>query len=60
MCIRDRDYQSLCVEVGTLIDNAVIIRLGGNYTSLGKFQDLSQKFKIATLLEKDFWEMTNI
>ncbi len=55
-----KDYQSLCVEVGTLIDNAVIIRLGGNYTSIGKFRELSQKFKIATLLEKNFWEMTNI
>ena len=55
-----KDYQSLCVEVGTLIDNAVIIRLGGNYTSLGKFRELSQKFKIATLLEKNFWEMNNI
>jgi thiaminase len=48
------------VEVGTLIDNAVIIRLGGNYKSLGKFRELSQKFKIATLLEKNFWEMNNI
>ena len=48
------------MEVGTLIDNAVIIRLGDNYTSLGKFRELSQKFKIATLLEKNFWEMNNI
>ena len=54
------DYQSLCFEVGNLIDNSVIRKLGENYSTLGKFQDLTHKFKTATLLERDFWEMADI
>ena len=54
------DYQSLCFEVGKLIDNSVARRLGENYTTLGKFQELARKFKTATLLERDFWEMADI
>lgn len=54
------DYQSLCFEVGKLIDNSVTRRLGENYTTLGKFQELAHKFKTATLLERDFWEMADI
>ena len=54
------DYQSLCFEVGELIDNSVTRKLGENYINSGKFQELSLKFKTATLLEKDFWEMADI
>ncbi len=51
------DYQSLCVDLGALIDDAVMRRLGSHYQETGRWQDLIQHFETATRLERDFWGM---
>jgi len=51
------DYQSLCSEVGMLIDRALIRRYGDEIYSLPFWGDLCSKFEIATKLEVNFWEM---
>jgi thiaminase/transcriptional activator TenA len=51
------EYQELCVFLGELIDQAVIRRLGENYETTGRWQDLKKHFETATNLERDFWAM---
>lgn len=51
------EYQGLCVELGNLIDKAVVSRLGDNYEKTGRWQALVQHFETATRLERDFWGM---
>lgn len=49
------DYQQTCREVGALIDDAVVRRLGPSAESLPRWQSLSQRFATATRLEAAFW-----
>jgi thiaminase/transcriptional activator TenA len=51
------EYQSVCLNVGKLIDKSFKLRLGKNYTNTYKWNKASQIFKKATSLEVDFWNM---
>ena len=51
------DFQSLCHDVGALIDAALVHRLGPNWTDLPRARHLSQRFATATRLEVGFWQM---
>jgi thiaminase/transcriptional activator TenA len=50
------DYQAVCTTVGTMIDAAVIRRIGDLATS-PRAQALQNRFTRATLLEVGFWQM---
>tara|TARA_B100001540_G_C15784411_1_gene632567 strand:+ start:384 stop:1067 length:684 start_codon:yes stop_codon:yes gene_type:complete len=51
------EYQELCGTVGSLIDRAVSLRLGEQAHKTPIWIELCEKFKIATKLEINFWEM---
>jgi thiaminase (transcriptional activator TenA) len=51
------EYQTLCRDVGLLIDNAVIARLGTNAEATPRWHALCDRFRTATELEADFWQM---
>jgi len=51
------EYQALCYDVGSLIDDALAHRLGPDWASLPRFEHLAQKFATATRLEVGFWQM---
>ena len=51
------EYQSVCFNVGKLIDKSFKLRLGENYTNTYKWNKANQIFKKATSLEVDFWSM---
>jgi thiaminase/transcriptional activator TenA len=51
------EYQSVCLNVGKLIDKSFKLRLGKDYTNTYKWNKASQIFKKATSLEVDFWNM---
>lgn len=51
------DYQSLCRDVGALIDGALVHRLGPHWADLPRAQVLSHRFATATRLEVGFWQM---
>ena len=50
-------YQTLCRDVGALIDSALLHRLGPDWHSLPRAEQLSQRFATATRLEVGFWQM---
>lgn len=52
-----RDYQLICHDVGALIDGALAQRLGPQWSTLPRFQTLSERFATATRLEVGFWQM---
>lgn len=51
------EYQDLCRQVGALIDDALIHRLGPDWASLPRARHLSDRFATATRLEVGFWQM---
>lgn len=51
------EYQALCHDVGSLIDGALVHRLGPDWASLPRFGQLGQRFATATRLEVGFWQM---
>ena len=51
------DYQNLCSELGNVIDNALISRLGENCEQGEQWKKLIKHFRQATTLEGKFWEM---
>ena len=51
------EYQTLCHDIGTLIDNAVIARLGTTAEATPRWQALCDRFRTATELEADFWQI---
>ena len=51
------EYQALCHDVGTLIDGALLQRLGPGWAGLPRFARLTQRFATATRLEVGFWQM---
>ena len=53
----DDEYQSVCRELGQMMDGAVVRRLGDQYQSLPRWNSLSAKFTKATCLEAAFWQM---
>ena len=52
-----KEYQNISKQVGILFDKAVETRLGKNFQKTYKWKRILTKFKTATLLEIDFWEM---
>ncbi len=50
-------YQALCHDVGTLIDSALIHRLGPEWAGLPRAHQLASRFATATRLEVGFWQM---
>lgn len=53
----EQSYQTLCHEVGILIDRSLVLRFGEDVYSTRLWQGLCSKFEIATQLEAGFWEM---
>ncbi len=51
------EYQSVCQQVGQLIDDAATRRLGADFAQTPRFAQLSQRFANACRLETAFWEM---
>lgn len=51
------DYQSLCRDVGAMIDQAVSDRLGADWQASPRWQKLQARFDTATRLEVGFWQM---
>ena len=51
------DYQSLCRDVGALIDGAVARRLGPDPETSPRWPRLCHHFQTATRLEVAFWQM---
>ena len=51
------DYQSVCKDVGNLIDTALVSRLGDTYQDTPRWQTLCKTFDVATQLEVSFWDM---
>ncbi|MEC9044344.1 MAG: thiaminase II [Pseudomonadota bacterium] len=52
-----KEYQSVCADVGKLIDEAVAIRLGENPIKNPRWHRLTNRFLTATRLEVGFWQM---
>jgi thiaminase (transcriptional activator TenA) len=51
------EYQSVCRDVGRLIDQALERRLGADWAQLPRWQRLCHHFEVATRLEVGFWDM---
>ena len=51
------NYQSVCFEIGALIDQAVADRLGQNPVESPSWAGLCKHFDMATRLEIGFWDM---
>jgi thiaminase/transcriptional activator TenA len=51
------EYQSVCKNVGTLLDNAIALRLGDDFATVPMWDKLSKQFDVATCLEVSFWDM---
>lgn len=51
------DYQSLCHNLGSLIDRAAVARLGASPEAAPRWSGLCRTFTTATRLEVGFWEM---
>ncbi|RED18099.1 thiaminase II [Pontivivens insulae] len=51
------EYQSVCRDVGQLLDDAVAHRLGANPQTSPRWSRLQSRFATATMLEVDFWDM---
>jgi len=51
------EYQATCHNVGALIDSAVNLRLGDQPKSSPRWGALCSRFRTATRLEGDFWQM---
>lgn len=51
------EYQSVCHDVGKLIDQALERRLGAEWSALPRWQTLCHRFEVATRLEIGFWDM---
>ena len=54
---KSKEYQSVCVDVGKLIDESVNSRLGENPTQNPRWHRLTSRFLTATRLEVGFWQM---
>jgi len=51
-------YQQVCHDVGTLIDEALIHRMGTDFQSSPRWERLTEHFITASRLETDFWSMS--
>ncbi|MEM7239099.1 MAG: TenA family protein [Pseudomonadota bacterium] len=51
------DYQGVCTTVAEMIEGAVAARLGPDPASSPRWPQLVERFRMATALEVDFWQM---
>lgn len=51
------EYQTLCRDVGAMIDAAMTRRCGADFAQSPRMAALSDRFRTATQLEVGFWEM---
>lgn len=51
------EYQTVCRDVGMLIDAAVERRLGSRFAAAPRWERLAARFRDATRLEIGFWDM---
>lgn len=51
------DYQSFCIEMGQMLDKAIINRLGENFWQTPLWKKLCKTYTQATQLEIAFWQM---
>ncbi|MEO0362029.1 MAG: thiaminase II, partial [Pseudomonadota bacterium] len=51
------EYQTLCREVGAMIDGALARRFGPDFAEAPGFAALGRRFETATRLEVGFWDM---
>lgn len=51
------EYQALCREVGGFLDTVAARRLGPDLAAAPRWPRLAQRFRVATRLEADFWDM---
>ena len=52
------EYQEVCMNIGSLLDEATQDRLGKDFANNVLWPKLEKTFLIATKLEIDFWEMS--
>ena len=52
------EYQEVCMNIGSLLDEATQDRLGKDFANNTLWPKLEKTFLIATKLEIDFWEMS--
>ena len=52
------EYQEVCINIGSLLDEATQDRLGKDFANNTLWPKLEKTFLIATKLEIDFWEMS--
>ena len=53
-----KEYQEVCINIGSLLDEATQDRLGKDFVNNTLWPKLEKTFLIATKLEIDFWEMS--
>jgi len=53
-----KEYQEVCINIGSLLDEATQDRLGKDFANNTLWPKLEKTFLIATKLEIDFWEMS--
>ena len=53
-----KEYQEVCINIGSLLDEATQDRLGKDFANNVLWPKLEKTFLIATKLEIDFWEMS--
>lgn len=51
------EYQQLCRDVGAMLDAALGRRIGEGFEASPRWARLSDRFRTATRLEVDFWQM---
>ncbi|MGR3617432.1 MAG: thiaminase II [Paracoccaceae bacterium] len=51
------DYQGACVAVGELMDSALTRRIGPDFAASPRWGRICDKFRTATELEVNFWQM---
>jgi thiaminase/transcriptional activator TenA len=53
------EFQTLCQNVGMLLDGAILRRLGPDWADLPRARTLQSRFNTATRLEIGFWNMAD-
>lgn len=53
----DKNYQGVMINIGQMIDAAVVRRLGDHPANSARWPQLQQRFATATRLEASFWDM---
>lgn len=50
----NKSTQSLCRNIGSMIDDAIVSRLGADATATDRWQELCDRFRVSTKLETNF------